>query len=135
MTTDRELLELLQLSAKVAGIVVVRSRLDDPMHKDMLIEKSARNQYQMVGPWAPHTNDGDSRRLATRLHLVVASMRGDHERPAFSTCYHFNGPEYSSEPHGDDPDGATRLAVLRTAAAIGKALQSKSANSEALGLQ
>jgi len=116
--TDRELLEL---AAKAAGVEI-----------EWIDSYTAVLENGME--WNPRTDDGDSRRLATRLHLVVASMRGDHERPAFSTCYHFNGPECSSEPHGDDPDGATRLAVLRTAAAIGKALQSKSANSEAPGL-
>jgi hypothetical protein len=40
--TDRALLEA---AAKAAGIVVVRSRLDDPLNADMLIEISVEKQH------------------------------------------------------------------------------------------
>lgn len=69
--------------------------------------------------WEPHTDDGDSRRLAVFLCLVVAVMPKTHDKEAFTACYHFRGPERADVPHGDDPEGATRLAVLQVAAAIG----------------
>jgi hypothetical protein len=58
--TDRELLEL---AAKAAGIEVLRSRLNDFLCGDMLVNKSSRNPTQQSGPWNPLTDDGDALRL------------------------------------------------------------------------
>ena len=66
--TDRE---MLQLAAKAAGIDVVRSRLDDPLSRDFLVNASARNPHQVSGAWNPLTDDGDAFRLADQLQLNV----------------------------------------------------------------
>jgi GAF domain-containing protein len=61
---DRELLEL---AAKAAGIAIQRSRLEDPIFRDMLlVERSPRDPGQGQG-WNPLTNDGDLLRLAAVL--------------------------------------------------------------------
>ena len=62
--TDRELLEL---AAKAAGIEVIRSSLEDPLNRDMLVKNSVRNGGQRLGPWNPRDDDGDALRLAVEL--------------------------------------------------------------------
>lgn len=73
--------------------------------------------------WNPKLDDGDSRRLATSLYLVVASMKAERDKPAFTSVYHFNGAEHAVEPHNGDPDAATRLAVWNCALEIAKGMK------------
>jgi hypothetical protein len=113
--TDKELLEL---AAKAADIVVVRSRLDDPMNQDFLVENSHRNEHQASGPWNPLTDDGDALRLAVKLRIGL----GDRETTI--TAFHrqdmSSGGLYVEEV--GDPYAATRRAVTRAAAEIGKGI-------------
>jgi hypothetical protein len=121
MSADRELLEL---AAKAAGIVVVRSRLDDPLSRDMLIERSPRNPHQTAGQWNPITDDGDALRLAVRLGLEVYHSINCDAWTAFAG-YPCDGTiKYAFEPYGDDPGAATRCAIVLAAAEIGRALTS-----------
>lgn len=70
--------------------------------------------------WNPLTNDGDALRLAVNLKMVVAIME--------SSCDAFadGGPKsgdrelYSCEYIVKDPYSATRRAIVRAAAEIGK---------------
>lgn len=78
--------------------------------------------------WAPLLDDGDSRRLEVALGIAVTPY------PIFSMPKHsviaklhrntdqigVPNPTEVVEAYGDDPCAATRLAVLRVAAAIGK---------------
>ena len=116
---DRELLEL---AAKAAGIRIIRSRLDDPMHKDMLIENSARNPGQASGPWNPRDDDGDKARLEAKLDLSVLRL---HDMVAVSYRSAFqvreNFAEYFAD-HAGDKQAARRLAGVRAAAEIGKTI-------------
>jgi hypothetical protein len=73
--------------------------------------------------WNPKLDDGDSRRLATSFYLVVASMKAQGDKPAFTSVYHFNGAEHVVEPHNGDPDAATRLAVWNCALEIAKGMK------------
>jgi len=121
--TDRELLEL---AAKAAGIVVVRSRLHDPLNRDMLVKKSHHNKGQEHGGWNPLADDGDALRLYTRLPFhelyvseigaTVSWRRGD------GSGHGYKCDEYADE-HAGDINAATRRAIVRAAAAIGKAMQ------------
>mgnify|MGYP001312284190 CR=1 FL=1 len=110
--TDRELLEM---AAKAARIVVTRSRLDDPLSRDMLIENSVRNPHQKAGPWNPLTDDGDALRLAVKLRMRVEPWGS-----GASAVVSVDNRALAAEPHyGDDPERATRRAIVRAAAAIG----------------
>ena len=102
--TDRELLEL---AAKAAGIAHVTP---------MMIK---------WGQWNPLTDDGDALRLAVELRIDV---RIDNTT---TLCYASNGlHQQACEKHTDhadpysdlwaDPFRATRRAIVRAAAEIGK---------------
>lgn len=102
--TDRELLEL---AAKAAGI-----RWPQPCLSSIAM------QYEQMKSWNPLTNDGDALRLAVKLemnvdighHFTEASMIRDDTRIG------------ADERHDDDPFYATRRAIVRAAAEIGKAM-------------
>ena len=93
--TDRELLEL---AAKAAGLEVVTPTM------------------LKYGQWNPLTDDGDALRLAVKLRMNVfhAGIRVfalDEE-----------GDIEEAEGHELDPYAATRRAIVRAAAEIGKAM-------------
>jgi hypothetical protein len=111
MSTDRQLLES---AAKAAGIVVERSRLDDPAHRDMLIQDSARNQHQKFGPWNPLTDDGDALRLAVALQMDVFVRAEWVEAVA-----PMGAPQKVHYERGGREE-ATRRAIVRAAAALGE---------------
>jgi hypothetical protein len=71
--TDRELLEA---AARAAGMDIIRSRLDDPMQRDMLVRKSPRNVHHDFGAWNPLTDDGDNRRLQVKLRFALIPCEG-----------------------------------------------------------
>ena len=105
---DRELLEL---AARAAG--------DIP---NVVI--GAEPGYYWCGDtcraqWNPVTDDGDALRLAVKLAITL----GQVERTDGEWCW-AETPHYDSvdEPHGSDPYAATRRAIVRAAAEIGKAM-------------
>ncbi len=110
--TDRELLEN---AAKAAGYTWVRGITDDGGwwhdHPD-----SARQ-------WNPLTDDGDALRLAVKLGLIVCIMPD----VAYTGIYlpaEFPGGKYDvGQHHDDDPYAATRRAIVRAAAEIGKDME------------
>jgi hypothetical protein len=91
--TDRELLEA---AARAAGLTVLRSRLDDPLWRDLLIDM--RPQFPQASGWNPLTDDGDALRLAVRLGIADLGN-------------FYDGDE-------GDPYAATRRAIVRAAAAM-----------------
>lgn len=69
------------------------------------------------GTWNPLTDDGDALRLAVKLQLLVnvdatASQAGDGKKVGECEIHRFS-----------DPYAATRRAIVRAAAAIGKEMQ------------
>ena len=120
MNTDRELLEF---AAKAAGIAVMRSRLDDKIHKDMLVRQSSRNPYHENGPWNPLTDDGDALRLAVKLGLVVCVLRSINLTGVYLPAEHIGGKYDITEHHNGDHYAATRRAIVRAAAEIGKGMK------------
>lgn len=102
MKTDRELLEL---AAKAAGI---------PHSVGGDLWSNARGL-----PWIPLIDDGDALRLAVKLKLNVNGCGAGASATAFV------GKDIAvAEPHyGDDPERATRRAIVRAAAAIGELMQ------------
>jgi hypothetical protein len=113
--SDRELLEL---AAKAAGIEVTRSRLEDPLNRDMLVENSVRNGGQRLGPWNPLTDDGDALRLAVELGIAVQCHLHDGEGYALAGAGQI--PNAVDIRPNDDPAAATRRAIVLAAAEIGR---------------
>lgn len=115
--TDRELLEA---AAEAAGIKVVRSRLDDPLNRDFLIEDSPRNREQAAGPWNPLTDDGDALRLFTKMpfrEMYVSKIGVTVSWRREGSHHGLKCDEYANE-HGGDLNAATRRAIVRAAAAL-----------------
>jgi hypothetical protein len=94
---DRELLEL---AAKAAGF-----------------EESVIMCGIVVGPiWNPLTDDGDALRLAVKLDIDLMFKPRKHIP---STLANYG----NREDHGDDQYAATRRAIVRAAAEIGKGMK------------
>lgn len=103
--TDREMLDL---AAKAMGLTVLRSRLDDQMWRDLLIDM--RPEFPQTKGWNPLTDDGDALRLAVKLrkdHRVQAA----HLLPPFDSWI------------GGDHHAASRRAIVRAAAEIGRTMK------------
>lgn len=113
METDRELLEL---AAKASGLRVELVGLNE---EDIHFRLKTSNPYWFNwAKWNPLTDDGDALRLAVKLHIwpapgycgdKVAIIDGD-DAVTFEA------------PMGDNPYAATRRAIVRAAAEIGRAM-------------
>ena len=115
--TDRELLEL---AARAAGYTLIEHYAGLPLIA-----------AELNAAWNPLTDDGDALRLAVKLgikvmpypvfgyekHSVLASRRW--WAPPDDDDNTYIGPEVV-EVYGTDPLAATRRAIVRAAAAIGK---------------
>lgn len=119
MDADRELLEL---AAKAAGLDV----------EFMPLSGANLLSGPHAGLWRPRTDDGDALRLATACGLVVIPYPF-YKRPKHSVVVKryeeglavYRGevaPVEVIEPYGADPNAATRRAILRAAAEIGRAM-------------
>jgi hypothetical protein len=109
--TDRELLEL---AAQAAGLEF------DPTvkaaHGLMVVRDGAVCQSDQV-LWNPLTDDGDALRLAVQLSLWI----GQHDDGVtVSDLYARINHEGVEENFNNDPCAATRRAIVRAAAEIGK---------------
>ena len=108
--TDKELLEL---AAKAAGIDL----FDDPA------AKHGRVLRMKSGPfWNPLIYDGDALRLAVKLHINIEIWNVD---ALIRTCvYILHRWHVCFEEHyTTDPYAATRRAIVRAAAEIGKKMK------------
>jgi hypothetical protein len=100
--SDRELLEL---AAKAAGIELTGA------------DRAAWLNQSSYG-WNPRDDDGDALRLAVALNIWPVRQ---YNRPTIVVqkgAAYFD--ELASEPIGDDPLAATRRAIVRAAAEIGR---------------
>jgi hypothetical protein len=102
--TDRELLEL---AAKAAG-------MPSPQFE---ATQFGRFWVSDNGFWNPLTDDGDALRLAVKLGMQITIILdgddGDHSPKTMV--------DWATEEHLNDPYAATRRAITRAAAQIGKA--------------
>lgn len=112
--------ELLQYAAKAAGIGLFPHGdpwRDSGAGKGLLLSSGAT-------VWNPLADDGDSRRL--QVALRIETYQADDEGMGCYAGYPVQGESlrirYAIEPSGDDPCAAMRLAVLRAAAEIGRAM-------------
>ncbi|MCO3804745.1 hypothetical protein FA071_04575 [Pseudomonas aeruginosa] len=117
---DRELLEL---AALAAGMSIQRSRLDDPLHRDFLMNgEGVRNLGQRSFPWNPLTDDGDALRLAVRLNMDIRYESYDAGVAVIVGSAWDGAPEAVHEIFERDGPRATRRAIVRAAAEIGKSM-------------
>lgn len=111
MTTDRELLEL---AAKAAGIHAVWGSFGAGQ------EWLVADEVLGLRPWRPHRDDGDALRLAVKLGIKPDAGGFDVE-----ICKQHSGARNFCyvEPHNSDPYAATRRAIVRAAAEIGRSME------------
>ena len=109
--TDRELLEM---GAKAAGLNVKAERVDaDDKFTHLIV--GAKNTRERI-TWNPLTDNGDALRLAVKLQMEIAIFQDEcHTR-----CIE-HGQRDWHDAIGADPYAATRRAIVRAAAEIGKA--------------
>lgn len=114
MTTDRELLEL---AAKAAGVsvewktwVVSPKAIAGCCHR-----YKDKHEY-----WNPLTDDGDAQRLAVKLNLHVGPVPKLAGEYGYREAWDNEGRIAVSEPTKGEPYAATRRAIVRAAAEIGR---------------
>ena len=110
--------ELLEYAAKAAGLEINKTSTGT------LFVRKGVSQWD---EWNPLTDDGDALRLAVKLKMFVGPSDpiyiGNDEYAYGVDVEYVN--EYGKifsfiEKHGDDPYAATRRAIVRAAAEIGK---------------
>lgn len=125
--TDRELLEL---AAKAAGLVVDR---EWQAKRDAICDPRKASLWIADGrtAWNPLRHDGDALRLAVKLGLVVHVWLHEEGVSVAESLEHGMAPEDEdsdswffecTDSHGGDANKATRRAIVRAAAEIGKAM-------------
>lgn len=102
--------QMLLAAARHADIRILRSRMADPLHHDMLLVESINGQA--VG-WNPLYSLGDALALAIRRCMVVQIWESTSETTAI--CAGF----FAAENHGDNAQLATCRAIVRAAAKEG----------------
>jgi hypothetical protein len=117
--SDRELLEL---AAKAAGIKLC---VWGSKGKENFANVSDAENHKL---WNPLTDDGDALRLAVKIAslrkgaffgVTISSM---HDGQGFASA-EFHSKDGSGSTHvGEDPYAATRRAIVRAAAEIGKTM-------------
>jgi len=116
--SDRELLEL---AAKAAGVVGEF----DHGYQCIMQEVPFRGHLINYENWNPLADDGDALRLAAKLTLVVDILvhqtRVDAEQYGIRRCIEHVPPMHEISP--SDTLAATRRAITRAAAEIGRRMQ------------
>lgn len=108
--TDRELLELAAKAAGVEGRRYVENKAIQGEYRTGLWCDLFENV------WNPLTDDGDALRLAVALGLDVRVNLYIRETHIYSFV------DFICEHHKNDQQTATRRAIVRAAAEIGKAM-------------
>jgi hypothetical protein len=104
--TDRELLEL---AAKAAGMTIDTHYVDGGAS----VWEGERHHSDWIPDWNPLNDDGDALRLAVKFGFCVNIK----ERCVVAG----NSPKNDwQQPLGDDPLAATRRAIVKAAAEIGR---------------
>ncbi|MBA5069740.1 hypothetical protein [Pseudomonas aeruginosa] len=119
---------LLELAARAAGIPdalyldCVAQDMYHPRDGEAGIEVNHRDTrwscLAIDGVWNPLTDDGDALRLAVKLGLILETDLDDSSCSATDVSY----DNYTVEEHGDCPNAAVRLVIVKCAAEIGKSM-------------
>ena len=118
--TDRELLEL---AAKAAGIEGFRYVNKEPIQGDY---RTGLWSDLYEDCWNPLTDDGDALRLAVKLGFTVGPHFGATYAGVAPCPDDFEDGKFPiriAQMHNDDPYAATRRAITRAAAEIGKGMR------------
>ena len=115
--TDKELLEL---AAKAAGVVYIE--MDDLPHQDKCRYWNIGDSCDCGAEWNPLTDDGDALRLAVKLNMGI-EVRADMAKVRAGSEYNNPAPCEFFDDDNDDPYAATRRAIVRAAAEIGKEMK------------
>ena len=107
--TDRELLEL---AAKAAGLGFTVPVFGVPPFMGLRLIGGAL--------WNPLEDDGDALRLAVKLKIPVQFPDWENKTRTWGSK---NCLDAFDEPHNNDPYAATRRAITRAAAEIGKGMK------------
>lgn len=108
--TDRELLELAAKAVNFEFLYMPPTK-DSSQGEFLLVRNLGKR-------WNPLTDDGDALRLMAKLRLDVCRPYRQHAE----VCVWVDHlRDFFEEPEGDDPAAATRRAIVRAAAEIGKA--------------
>jgi hypothetical protein len=105
--TDRELLELAAKAADMDWCAYWPDKVDDC---SLCLQPRGRL-------WNPLTDDGDALRLAVKLGCATLNF---YSQACFVSRY--EGEEVICEKLGRDPYAATRRAIVRAAAEIGRGM-------------
>ena len=111
--TDREMLEL---AAKAVGISGYRYSENFCCMAHW--NESDGGWFDACGLWDPLRDDGDALRLAVKMGIYVHCRAGSMVTSAIG-----DGDEWVIENWSNDPTSATRRAITRAAAQIGKEME------------
>ena len=116
--TDRELLEL---AAKAAEIELFDDEHGEPWR---VYYTDPNNGMKRYTHWNPLTDDGDALRLAVKLFMFVDSAAGAPDSFGAELVRAGNEVVDKTEPRThNDPYAATRRAIVRAAAEIGRTMK------------
>ena len=104
--------ELLRLAGKAAGLEVKFWQEIHPLLPEEAFARSAGTSSTCWPRWSPLSDDGDALRLAVKLGIHLTNSNTD----AWASTLGTN----ATEPLGADPYAATRRAIVRAAAEIGR---------------
>ena len=113
--------ELLELAAKAAGYIV-----DGYVSSGLWVYERNASWKEAEPPiflWSPLKNDGDALRLAVKLNLDILQDPVSSKDNAVEVQGNFENVEsqpWAWENRAPDPYTATRRAIVRVAAEIGK---------------
>ena len=115
MSNDRELLEL---AAKAAGLPYKYwdGKSVHWPNKGFFFLDVAGTPFGKV--WNPLTDDGDALRLAVKLELEICFNNQEEGTTVWCPAI----GDWLPEKHGDAPYAATRRAIVRAAAEIGRTM-------------
>lgn len=118
MMSDKQLLEL---AAKAAGIEVEWKEVTRSRVAEFKIIKHEKHCgfFAKGKEWNPLDDDEDALQLAVKLHINIEIWNVDN---LVRTCVYLKGRGhgYFQERYTTDPYAATRRAIVRAAAEIGK---------------
>jgi hypothetical protein len=115
--TDKELLEL---AAKAARFEIdVRASFMTWRENNLIALVNSSGEHSL---WNPLTDDGDALRLAVKLRLELVSLKDTIVSSRAVAWKDGTAQCCLWEPENDDSYAATRRAIVRAAAEIGKSL-------------
>lgn len=126
MNGDRELLEL---AALAGGYLQTLERIYSVSpagtHVDYVKRRYWESGREYREYWNPLYNDGDALRLAVKLGLPILRTHtayGDYWSASIGYPISDTRLQYVHEALGADPNAATRRAIVRAAAEIGRGM-------------